>query len=737
LSTMRSQRSTIGLCVTLLALTGSVCAAQALSYKTSWIGNSFGGVKHVHVQDDILGMFVASDGTCYTDSIWDEGGSEAGIYKDGAASDSLPNLHGWGRGGGAAVCADSSYVYLAMTQSGDDGANKDNNSNGLPEYPPQNNVWYCVRRYTRAGAESAFPTGLGVSNDILRVNSGSRPKSGSPYSGSAVSGVAVDATSLYVSDPTADRIKKYALDTLAETPIESWRVQSPGQMTMDSSGNLWVVQGSAIAKVLKFSPDGALLASISFARDVVPSGIAYNAKSGMLMVTDRGSDENVKEYNTAKLSGNPTVVAATFGVKGGVYAGTLGQIGPKRFNDPSGVGTDSDGNIYVSSNGQSSGGGTVLECYTSSGTRKWVLKGLEFVDGADPDPGSDTDVYTKEEHFAMNYASTAPGSEATYKGYTIDPFKYPEDPRMHIANGGTGVFTRRIHGKTFLFITDMYSDGLEIFRFNPATDGECAIPSGMFAKRHRSSDRDGFPENQPDSGEWIWRDSNGNGSLDSGEFHQPATVGDAPSLWGWFVDSNGDVWQAMQGAGIRHFTCQGLDGKGNPIYDYQHMTTARMPAEFTDLERIQYDSSTDTMYLGGYGSGHPNPPTLNRNGDWGLIGTILCRYDHWSANTTVHRGYPIVLPYDDAAKPALQPKALSIAGSYVFVAYGIQNIVQVFNKDTGVQVGTLTPGDSVGGKGSLGWVDFPDALQAWQRKDGEYLIFDEDDWLGKIVLYRF
>ena len=55
-----------------------------ISYKTSWIGNTFGGgSKWVQIQ--ISAMYVASDGTVYTNSVWDEAGREAGIYKDGDA----------------------------------------------------------------------------------------------------------------------------------------------------------------------------------------------------------------------------------------------------------------------------------------------------------------------------------------------------------------------------------------------------------------------------------------------------------------------------------------------------------------------------------------------------------------------------------------------------------------------------------------------------------------------------
>jgi len=60
---------------------------------------------------------------------------------------------------------------------------------------------------------------------------------------------------------------------------------------------------------------------------------------------------------------------------------------------------------------------------------QWQLLGLEFVDSADADPGTNAvDVFTKHEHFVMDY-SKGSGQEWTYIGYTLDRVRYPDDPR--------------------------------------------------------------------------------------------------------------------------------------------------------------------------------------------------------------------------------------------------------------------------------------------------------------------
>jgi len=746
--------------------------SHAQNYETSWLGNSFSGAPSqttrqqgtagLHVQDDIQGMYVAGDGTCYTNSIWDEGGAEAGIYGNAQVAGNCQALHGWGRNGASAISLDDHYVYVAITQSGDDGGNTSNNSSGLPQTPPPNNIWYCVRRYNRAGAPAPFPSangrgpGYGYDGSMLQVNAGSRKDGSSPYSGQPVSGVAVDADYLYVSDPTAGRIKKYSLATLSSTPAGTWSLPNPGPMVLAGvfgGSCLCVIQNGTSPKVVEYNNStGSVIGVITFASGVKPSALAFATMSGVptLLVADQGPDQDIKEYNLTRISGTPTVVASVFGTVGGIYSGKgaqIGKTGPLRFNNPTGVGVDAGGNIYVSQDGTCGnglgGGGTVLESYAPNRTRNWQLLGLEFVDCADVDPASENDVYTKEEHFVMNYTNASPGTEAAYKGYTVNRLKYPQDPRLHLGTGlEASAWVREYQGHKFLVTIDMYTSYLVISRFNAATDGECAVPSTTFAKSSQKPDGTGWPENQPSSGEWIWRDTNGNGAFDVGEFTQPVGQGNAPSLWGLWVDSNMDVWEATQGGGIRRFACQGLDPHGNPIYSYAHMTTVAMPPQFNDLERIEYYPATDTMYLSGYSTSRPNS-----SGDWGGVGRVICRYDQWSTNPVLHTGYPIVPPYNSDKSNNLamftEAASLSVASQYLFLSYSTQNQVLIYNTGTGSRVGTLVPGASVGGTGVaggpsvLGWTDIRYGVRAYQRTSGEYEIFNEDDWLGKIVLYRW
>ena len=90
------------------------CHADGIAYSVESIGNSGKGNNGDFVQQFILDMFVGSDGTVYTNTVWDEGSSEAGIYKDGAKILNPGHTHGWGYLGGAAITANSSYLFIAQ-----------------------------------------------------------------------------------------------------------------------------------------------------------------------------------------------------------------------------------------------------------------------------------------------------------------------------------------------------------------------------------------------------------------------------------------------------------------------------------------------------------------------------------------------------------------------------------------------------------------------------------------------
>ncbi|MEH1848926.1 MAG: hypothetical protein V7L25_29155 [Nostoc sp.] len=694
---------TVGVIVTTIGITTdwAITGTSTLTYKTSWIGNTFGS-GNLRVQNNIEAMYVAPDGTVYTNSHWDEAGMEAAIYKDGKVIGAIGDTHGWSRGGGKAVTANSKYIYIAMTQGSRGKTDED--------YPPEGTTWHCVRRYDLSGKPAPFPNGRGWDKSMLITSTKNE-----------ITGLATVGSELYVSDFAANQIRVYDTDTMKE--LRSFTVANPGAITIDPQKNLWIIQsknGSNPAKILHYSESGKQLPQ-QIADIVEPTAIAIDHQ-GKLLVAENGPRQQMLIYDIK----DQPVQVGSFGSKGGIYAGVAGEVRDLKLYGLTGVGTDASGNIYINSDGFNKSG-TDLRKFSPSGKLIWRSLGLIFVDNADADPKTDgVDLFTKQEHYLMNYSKPA-GKQWTYKAYTLNGFKYPQDPRLHTSPDGT--FVRRIQGKPFLYLTDMYNSFLQIYRFNPATDGKIAIPAGMFVGTN-SKDKPfltgNWPPHQPEKGEWIWRDRNGNGKFEKNEYD---TSKDYPYIGGWWVDSKGDVWKALRTQdGIRHYPLQGIDPKGNPIYNYSLMEKQTTPSMFNDLRRIEYFPETDTMYLSGFTVDHPA-----FGDDAGVVGSEVARFDNWSKGNRTPK-WRIVIPHDTTGKREVSTAAMSVAKDYVFAVTVKTAEVYVYNAKTGVQVQQLKPGPEVGSES--GWIDIPYGIRAFRRSNGEYLVFVEENWKGKVIMYR-
>ncbi|BBD59707.1 NHL repeat-containing protein [Nostoc sp. HK-01] len=678
----------------------SVTGVAASTYKTSWIGNSFGGGDK-WVQNNIEAMYVAPDGTVYTNSHWDEAGREAGIYKDGNVIGTLESTHGWSRSGGKAVAANSKYIYIALAQGSIGKTDED--------YPPEGVTWYTVRRYNLEGKPAPFNGGRGWDKSMLIISNKSE-----------VTGLATAGNELYVSDAATNKIRVYNSETMQE--LRSFSVVNPGAIAVDKQANLWVLQNQN--KILRYSSTGKQLPQ-QITNITKPTAIAIDHQD-RLLIADNSQRQQVLIYNIK----NQPVQVGTFGSKGGVYASTPGEVQPLKLYGITGIGADTAGNIYVNSNGFNKSG-TDLRKFSPAGKQLWQLHGLLFVDNADADPQTDgLEVFTKQEHFLMDYNQPS-GKQWTYKAYTLNPFKYPQDPRLHTSPDAT--FVRRIQGKRFLFLTNMYASFIQIYRFDSAKDGKIAIPAGMFVGTNGGGEKSvsgNWPPHQPNKGEWIWRDRNGNGAFDQGEYDQSE---DYPYLGGWWVDSKGDIWKTLRtqdGIGIRYYPLQGLDQYGNPIYSYSSMQKQKTPSMITDVRRIEYFPETDTMYLSGFTVDHPAI-----GDDAGVVGSEILRFDNWRKGNNPTLRWRVVIPYDTTGKREVSTAAMSVAGDYVFAVKMKTAEVYVYNAKTGATVKTLKPGAEVAGES--GWIDIPQGIRAFRRSNGEYVVFVEEDWKGKVIMYRF
>lgn len=663
-----------------------VNSEKVLDVSTSWTGNSFpGGHPRTTkwVQDFIFALAVNANGRCFTISHWDEAHREAGIYANG---DVLGNLE---KAAGEAVAVNATHAFATQGKG--------------------------VRRYNFDGSPTDLYFDLGFS-----------PRS-----------IAASDEVLIASNPDADRVEIWSIaDGKRRSRFE---VSDPGPVAVAPNGDLWIVapitrQGfdgcywvtnpNQPPRITRHSKTGQReLEEIEGPGGWIPTSLAFDNK-GQLMVGDNGPLRQVHFFD---VSGEPRLVRS-FGEKGGIGAKPAGVVTSTKLFGITGVGADKEGNLYVSLYEQ----GSILRSFTPSGALRWEVMALNFVDMNDVDPASDgLHVYGKQEHYVMEYGKPA-GKQWTFHGYSLDSVKYPQDPRLWLTNKDHHIASplmRRLNGeKLYMYATGMYASHFVVYRY----EGEIAVPSVMFAKdRWQSEATPGWPPNQPAEGGWIWRDANGDGRFDKGEYLQPDDPKTTGGDWGWWVDSKGDVWQTLGGpARLRRFPVQGFDPHGNPIYTWESATVIPAPEPFNSLKRVEYFPETDTMFLSGYTEAQPY-----ESAHWKEMGKVMARYDGWSAGNRAPK-WTTTLHW--SLDPWATPHSMSVAGDYIFVTHfhrGGPIVNRVYSAATGAPVGVFKPGPEI--NGVTGDVDVPYGIRAFRRKDGEYLIFQEDDRYAKVVLYRW
>lgn len=660
-----------GCVVASAAVTGLPLSSLAQGgYTTSWIGNTYGRADMKWVQNQVLDMHTMPDGTCFTQSMWDECAREGGVYKDG---DVLPkydfDIHRYG--GGQAVTANGRYIWHAVSWQ-------------------HGNV---KRSGYGDGRPVPFPGGGGDKGDVL-----------AGASSNCVTGLASTRTKLFVSDSGRQKVRMFDAETMAF--IQEWAVPRPGQMTVDARSNLWVIsKGDAAngAKILRYSPTGE-----KFPQEIAglpdPRGLAVD-RQGRLLVGVNGNIQQVYFYSN--LDTTPTL-NATLGDFGGLMGGSApGVVTPTKFLNITGVGADGTGNVYVAFTGHNTdvGAGTVLRSFTPDGTQRWEVAGLEFVDVAAVDPFSDgADVYTKQEHFTMDYSKPA-GREWTWKVYTLDSATYPGDWRDQRYHHMYAWEMRRVSGKKFLYTSDMDFAHLGVVRF--------ANDSG-------SRDERAIPCANVSEGNGIWVDANGDGRQDASEYTKPFEPNH--KMHGKFVDENGGLWIAVEFQTVYYIPCNGVDRHGVPIYDLEGKRAWNVARDFTVLGRVAYIASTDTLYVGGYTTDNPV------RGSYGCF-QVIKKYPGLLAAGEL----PVV--QWTAVGPRHTGKSLYADEQYVFACDVNPGDVRCYRAGDGALVQTLVPGPEVGS--TQGWVDIGNGLNAFRRSNGEYLVFQEEDAFAKVLMYRW
>jgi len=703
---------------------------NALEYVTSWIGNSYSGENPnppinslLHVPLDMDSIYVTSDGRVFTNTIWDEGGRAVSVFRNGQLISPDGN-----NGGGVAIAAAGSQVFVSYSPGG--------SGVGI------------------LNANDLSNTGLSLSGSSTLANS------------HGIFGMTVAKGKLYVTENDVNLVEVFDIGSL--TLVNTFSVNNPVRIAVDQAGGMWIshrdqtplpsldgnvydINGQmGLDTVDHYDSSGTYSNTITVPDSAEVSALTVNG-DGLLLVADDGPDQNIKIY--ASLEATPILIG-TFGEKGGDYAGPVsGRVGPGRFRGITGIGTDARGNLYVSQSGfgldMGVGHGLTLQSYSRYGTLNWERQGLEFQTMAAIDPHSETDVYDANHHFTLDY-SKPPGKEARYVADTYNRFKYTQDVRVtSIGEGGQIVY---IKGRKFLLVTPEYGIYTEIYRFDQDGDSEIAIPCVAFDYgSFQSSYQDFYAE--PLNGEFIWRDVNGDGQMtdadggwDPNEFFEPTSEGtyqgspipdehrDGGDLW---VDENGDVWQVNFGGHtppyeasihLRRYLFQGFDQYGAPIYDYNHMQIYSVTTDFPDFATVGSAEFFPNLTSGG---------TLFVMGGGPAQGTnIIARYDNWDKGNRTS-SWVTNIATDTNPTNTWQPNSFTVAGDFFFVDFWQPHYNQVFQTKNGLYVGIFLPGQNVGGAPNVGNTDMWQANRAFERKNGEYILLQEDDYQAKILMYRW
>ncbi len=380
------------------------------------------------------------------------------------------------------------------------------------------------------------------------------------------------------------------------------------------------------------------------------------------------------------------------------------------------------------------------------------MQAQEFFDGVDFDPDTPTNLYGSVFHYSLDYSRAKPGAEWSTIGVTLNRFKYPGDFRLNSTN--TNHPLQQVvdyMGHHFLILGDGYH--LAIYRFNPRTDGEIAIPAVLFDDTTAP-----YPIPAPGStslslpaGWKLWTDTNGDGQVQPSEWSTNSNPIPLTLFWGSWVDANLDIRQIVQAKATSYLVTipmQRLNASGVPIYDFSKITKVALPtlpggevwnASGYAAARVQYIEAEDALYISGNTSVHADVP-----GDGG-IGGVLVRFNHWSrGKPCLAWEYPLAEPLLPAAnidkKTDLydKPIAIRVADDYVFIQYLETYHMRVLDAHTGrILPGILAPDEKVVGDMSHIWVDWKQGVHVIRLTSGEYEVLVEDDIYDKQILYRW
>lgn len=409
----------------LAAVAIAFASLTANAYTTACIANT-DCTNAGHVGNAARSMIVDSNGLITTASNWDENNGYIQQYQNGVTVGSV-GAHGGGSG--SALGGNASYYWTACQ---------------FNAHAPVGQQNGCVFRTLRTSPYTV--------DTIYNVSSNNTERYADLIGGINVWGQFWAASSIVD--------KQIKVFNTSDTLLYTWPTTgTPGAITFDRNGNIWVAQGNQVVNYARAT--GTVLATITLNSDSNVTALYFDAATAQLIVADSGPDEALKYYNSSNVLVNTVA---------------------KGFRDIKGVGKDSAGNTYVLSVPWGGNfdlgrtGGTYVVTYDKNWNQLFSFGGYNFEGNAAYDPVD-----------GRYYSGLNIYTDTGYAANTVDPHLYPNDPRMwplaQYAGRDMG-FAKiaDINGNRILVTMGQNPDSMYQFHFNgndtAIYDGTPFQPSG-------------------------------------------------------------------------------------------------------------------------------------------------------------------------------------------------------------------------------------------------------------------